>query len=345
MTDDRGHGRGHDHRCRMPDGTLLRGRWWEARAGREGAQGLVVIRTPYGADLHASTARSWSGRGYHCLVQDVRGRYRSEGAWSPYAHEHDDGAHVLDRLTAEHPGLPVVLYGASYAAHAALEAARAARGRGEGAVAAVIVLVPALGLAETAWNTDGEPQIRHRIGWWHEHGRTRRPAPPLPPDELDRRTAQAHEYGLIGAADHWGWTPEERAAWRRLWTAPPIDLSARYGRITAPLLVVSGDEDFFHHDARRLANAWNAPSHFATGPWGHLLVGGVTDGALRARIAEAGGLKHVIEPWLSAHGLPGAPAEWTGILAPASAPPAAPRTRSVLDPVSGAWRHERTADG
>lgn len=337
---------GDDHRCRMPDGTLLRGRWW--RAARD-ARGLVLIRTPYGADQHASTARSWSERGYHCLVQDVRGRYRSEGTWSPYAHEHDDGGHVLDRLTAEHPGLPVVLYGASYAAHAALEAARAATGPGEGTgpgpVAAVIALVPALGLAETAWDAEGEPQIRHRIGWWHEHGRTRRPEPPLPPDELDRRTAQAREHGVIDAADHWGWTRETRAAWRRLWTARRLDLAERYGRITAPLLVISGDEDFFHHDARRLADAWNAPSHFTSGPWGHLLVGGITDEALRARIAGAGGLTHVIDPWLSAHGLPGSPAEWTGILAPASAPPEPLRTRSILDPGSGAWRHERAVHG
>ncbi|MDA2806059.1 CocE/NonD family hydrolase [Nocardiopsis suaedae] len=324
----------------MPDGTLLRGRWWQA-AGE--ARGLVLIRTPYGADRHAPTARSWSARGYHCLVQDVRGRYRSEGEWSPYAHEHRDGGRVLDLITAEHPGLPVVLYGASYAAHAALEAARAAAGPGP--VAAVIALVPALGLAETAWDADGRPQVRHRIGWWHEHGRTRRPELPLSPDELDQRTAQAREHGVIEAADHWGWTPEARAAWRRLWTAPPLDLSARYSRVTVPLLVISGDEDFFHHDAQRLAGAWNAPSHFASGPWGHLLVGGIADGELRARIAGAGGLKHIIDPWLSAHGLPGAPAEWTGILASAlaSAPPGALRTRSLLDPVSGAWRHERAA--
>ncbi|WP_017594220.1 CocE/NonD family hydrolase [Nocardiopsis potens] len=324
---------GRDHRGTAPDGTVLRGRWWESAHPRA----VVLIRTPYGAHLHASTARSWNERGYHCLVQDVRGRYRSQGSWAPYAREQQDGGALLEQVAAEHPGLPVVLFGASYAAHTALEAARAAA---PGAVAAVIALVPALGLAETAWNADGEPQIRHRIGWWHQHGRTGRPAPPLPPAELDRRTAHARERGVLEAAEDWDWPPEARAGWRRLWTSRRTDLRTRYRGATAPLLVVSGDHDFFHADARRLAREWSAASHFAGGPWGHRLAGGVTDPDRRARIAAAGGLSRVIDPWLAANGLPGTPAEWTRLLAPG--PGTRTRTRSLLGPESAAWRHERT---
>ncbi|MFW5418732.1 alpha/beta hydrolase [Nocardiopsis sp. CNT-189] len=331
MTPDRG----RDHRSTAPDGTLLRGLWWECAR----PEGIVLIRTPYGAGLHAPIARSWNERGYHCLVQDVRGRYRSQGRWSPYAHEQEDGGAFLAQAAAEHPGLPVVLFGASYAAHTALEAARAAAGAGP-PVAAVIALVPALGLAETAWNTDGEPQIRHRIGWWHQHGRTGRSAPPLPPAELDRRTAHARERGAIEAAEDWDWPPEALAGWRRLWTSHRTDLRSRYRRITAPLLVVSGDDDFFHADARRLARAWSAASHFAGGPWGHGLAAGVADPGLRARITAAGGLSRVIDPWLAANGLPGTAAEWTRVLAPA----AGARTRSLLDPQTGTWRHERISD-
>ncbi|MBB6174916.1 hypothetical protein HNR23_004976 [Nocardiopsis mwathae] len=333
---------GRDHHCRMPDGAVLRGRWWECAR----SEGIVLIRTPYDADRHASTARSWNERGYHCLVQDVRGRYRSEGHWSPYTREQDDGGEVLARLAADHPGLPVVLFGASYAAHTALEAARAAA-RTEAAddstvpsaVAAIIALVPALGPAETAWGADGVPQIRHRIGWWHQHGRTRHPEPPLPPAELDRRVGHAREHGVIEAAEGWGWSPEARAGWQRLWTARRIDPRSRYGHITVPLLVISGDDDFFHHDALGLARDWNAASHVVSGPWGHRLIGGIRDETLRARITAAGGLAHIIDPWLSAQGLPGAAAAWTDVLVPT----AASRTRSILDPASGTWRHERTS--
>ncbi|MGW5877226.1 CocE/NonD family hydrolase [Nocardiopsis terrae] len=324
---------GREHLCRSRDGTVLRGRLWEC----PNPEGIVVIRTPYDAGRHVSTALSWNARGYHCLVQDVRGRYGSAGVWSPYAHEEDDGGDTLAHLLGEYEGLPLVLFGASYAAHTALEAARAATRDGARPVAAIITLVPALGLAETAWDPGGSPQILHRIGWWHEHGRHRRSRPPLSPAELDRRVARARSRGVVEAAGNWGWSPSALTGWRRLWSADRVDTAARYGGIDVPLLVVSGDDDFFHEDARRLARGWSAPSHFASGPWGHRLAGGVTDRALRARISAAGGLSHVIDPWLAAQGLPGSPAEWTGILT------SAPRTRSTLDSASETWRHERTS--
>ncbi|WP_304454810.1 CocE/NonD family hydrolase [Nocardiopsis sp. YSL2] len=326
---------GREHLCRGGDGTPLRGLVWECAK----PEGLVVVRTPYDAGRHEATARSWNARGYHCLVQDVRGRYRSEGDWCPFSYEEEDGGQVLVHLLDEFAGLPLVLFGASYAAHTALEAARAVTGNGASPVSAIIALVPALGPAETAWDPQGRPQIRHRIGWWHEHGRHRRSQPPLPPSELDRRVAQARERGVVEAAEHWDWSPSTMTGWRRLWSARRVDPASRYGRIDVPLLVISGDDDFFDDDARRLARAWSAPSHFAGGPWGHGLVGGVADRSLRSRIAAAGGLTRIIDPWLAAQGLPGAPAEWTGILAAASAP----HTRSTLDSASGAWRHERTS--
>ncbi|OOC53576.1 MULTISPECIES: CocE/NonD family hydrolase [Nocardiopsis] len=326
---------GRAHLCRGRDGTVLRGRMWECGS----PEGIVVIRTPYDADQHVATARSWNARGYHCLVQDVRGRYRSAGAWSPYTHEEEDGGQVLAHLLDEYGGLPLVLFGASYAAHTALEAARAVTRDGACPVAAIIALVPALGLAETAWDHEGSPQILHRIGWWHEHGRHRRSQRPLSAAELDRRVAQARRQGVVEAAENWGWSPSASTGWRRLWSADRVDPASRYGHVDVPLLVVSGDDDFFHDDARRLAREWRAPSHFASGPWGHRLVGGVADQALRARISAAGGLTHIIDPWLAARGLPGSPAEWTGILTAASTP----HTRSTLDPASEAWRHERTS--
>ncbi|PXY18520.1 hypothetical protein BA062_34900 [Prauserella flavalba] len=321
-----------EHVCRMRDGTELRGQFWECAA----PAGLVVIRTPYDARQHAATARSWSARGYHCLIQDVRGRYRSGGDWTAYQHEEDDGGQVLTQLGREHPGLPIVLFGASYAAHAALEAARGAAHVGSVTVAAVIVLVPALGLAETAWDSSGTPQIRHRIGWWHEHGRTRCAQNPLSAAELARRTAEADDAGVVDAAKNWGWTPHALAQWRRLWQAERIDLAARYD-LGIPLLVISGDDDFFDNDARRLARTWTAASHFVTGPWGHRLAGDIADPELRSRFRAAGGLGGIIEAWLSAHDLSGTAAGWTEVLRDA------PHTRSTLDPADGAWRHERTA--
>ncbi|GAB3474501.1 CocE/NonD family hydrolase [Nocardiopsis coralliicola] len=320
------------HQCRLTDGTLLGGLLW--RAARPG--GIVIVRTPYSAGRHAATARSWNARGYHCLVQDVRGRYRSAGTWAPYTHEGADGGAALAQVAEEHPGLPLVLFGASYAAHTALEAARSAAATGV-PVSAAIAAVPALGLAETARDHHGTPHYLHRIGWWHEHGRHRTSRPPLDAGELRRRAEQARTRGPVAAAQEWGWTAEALEEWQRLWTAERLDLPARYGRLSTPLLVIGGDADFFADDAVHLARSWGGPSHYLGGPWGHGLVGGMPDTGLRRRIRAAGGLPHVIDAWMAAHGLPGAPAPWTAPLASAR------RTRTLFDPASATWRHERTS--
>lgn len=263
------------HRCTAPDGNALRGLFWPASKPR----GIVLIRTPYDARAHAATGRAWASRGLCCLVQDVRGRYSSAGTWRPYGSEGRDGAATVEQLRRAYPGLPIVLYGASYGAHCALEAALCSV-----AVDAVVVAVPALGLAETAWDANNQPQYRHRIGWWHEHGRTRTAQEPLPAAVLESRTRQMVVNG-VDAATAWGWSDDALHAWRHLWQAERIDLADRYRSVRTPLLVLSGDDDFFDHDARRLARTWPGPTEFSTGPWGHRIGPGVGTA--------------VIDPWLA----------------------------------------------
>jgi len=55
---------------------------------------LILVRTPYSKDLYAeysSFPRLASGSGYAVIVQDVRGRFASEGIFSPYDQELNDG--------------------------------------------------------------------------------------------------------------------------------------------------------------------------------------------------------------------------------------------------------------
>jgi predicted acyl esterase len=322
-----------EHVCRMPDGIALLGDLWEAAA----PSGIVIVRTPYDARQHTALARSWVERGFHCLVEDVRGRYRSNGEWSPYQHEGDDGAEVVADLRRTHPNLPILTFGASYAAHTALEAARSVIHRGDAAPAAVITLVPALGLAETAWNSEGHAQTWHRIGWWHEHGQGRASHPPLHPDELTRRTAQADAVGPVAAARHWGWSAHTLEQWERLWQADRLDLATRYAPVTSPLLVITGDDDFFDADAHCLAASWPAARHLVTGPWGHRLAGDITDPQLRKRLRATGGIGGIIDDWLAAVGLPGKNPGSADICIDTAL------TVSRFDPADGTWHHERNA--
>ncbi|WP_084252731.1 CocE/NonD family hydrolase [Devriesea agamarum] len=299
------------HTCQTDDGVHLRGLLWQCPTARA----IAIIRTPYNAVEHASTALALNSRGFHCLVQDVRGRYQSDGHWHPYHHEAADGLATLQAIAAQYPHLPIVLFGSSYAAHTALETAYAASASPRTSPpAAIMTLVPALGLAETAWDQHGAPEIRNRIGWWHQHGRTRQAQIALSPAELSQREADVAELGMVEAARSWGWDDNCIDAWAQLWTADHLDLNARYAHLHMPLLVLSGTEDFFDHHARRLASAWAGQSHFATGPWGHQLVAGVPDPAVRHAIQAEGGPGHLMDLWLAAHGFSNSPTPLSEII-------------------------------
>ncbi|MGY2872821.1 uncharacterized protein ACVW00_000011 [Marmoricola sp. URHA0025 HA25] len=112
----------------MRDGILLRANLYSPAHGVPG-RGLLV-RTPYGKDdLEQQT---WAGfnavalaaRGYVVAIQDVRGRFRSEGEWSPYEFEATDGYDTIEWLAGrpECDGT-VGMLSASYCGFAQLAAA------------------------------------------------------------------------------------------------------------------------------------------------------------------------------------------------------------------------------
>jgi hypothetical protein len=57
----------------------------------EGKFPALLERTPYNKDGGAGTANFFVPRGYVVVVQDVRGRYKSEGHWRPIADDPNDG--------------------------------------------------------------------------------------------------------------------------------------------------------------------------------------------------------------------------------------------------------------
>lgn len=113
----------------MRDGTVLRADVY--RPPGEGPWPVLLARTPYGkqdpgvlAQLDPPRA---AARGHLVVVQDCRGRFRSEGEWTPLAHEADDGYDTV-RWAARLPGADgrVCMYGPSYLGHTQWAAAGAA---------------------------------------------------------------------------------------------------------------------------------------------------------------------------------------------------------------------------
>lgn len=70
--------------ARMRDGTVLRADIYRPRVG--GPFPVLLLRTPYGKhqDSNVRLAESLAARGYVVVVQDIRGRYASDGDWDPF---------------------------------------------------------------------------------------------------------------------------------------------------------------------------------------------------------------------------------------------------------------------
>jgi uncharacterized protein len=103
--------------ARMRDGATLYADVYRPKA--EGPFPVVLMRLPYDKTSAESTTYahpSWYARhGFVVVIQDCRGRYRSEGEWTPFLNEARDGFDTV-QWAAGLPGTngKVGMYGASY---------------------------------------------------------------------------------------------------------------------------------------------------------------------------------------------------------------------------------------
>lgn len=92
----------------------------------DGRYPVLVVRTPYGVQRDGvhETMIKFAGRGYAVVVQDVRGRYESEGKWDPFRYEARDGFDTV-QWAAEQPWSNgrVAMQGGSYLGHVQWRAA------------------------------------------------------------------------------------------------------------------------------------------------------------------------------------------------------------------------------
>jgi uncharacterized protein len=57
----------------------------------EGKFPVILERTPYGKDNDVYYANHWVNQGYVVILQDVRGRFNSEGTWRFFRDDINDG--------------------------------------------------------------------------------------------------------------------------------------------------------------------------------------------------------------------------------------------------------------
>jgi len=101
---------------KMRDGVILRGDIY--RPDTDGKFPVLLQRTPYrrfswGNDIHF--AQHAASLGYIVFLQDVRGRYTSDGEWRPFVHESEDGYDTIEWIAAQpYSNGKVGMFGGSY---------------------------------------------------------------------------------------------------------------------------------------------------------------------------------------------------------------------------------------
>ena len=101
---------------KMRDGVILRGDVY--RPDADGKFPVLLQRTPYrravwGYDI--DFAQRAASHGYVVFIQDVRGRYTSDGDWYPFLHESEDGYDTIEWIAAQpYSNGKVGMFGGSY---------------------------------------------------------------------------------------------------------------------------------------------------------------------------------------------------------------------------------------
>src|SRR6266567_8492763 len=105
----------HDVPMKMRDGITLYADIYRPKSDQKFP--VILMRTPYDKSVSwaVSPAHQIVQRGYVAIIQDVRGRYTSEGEWYPFRHEQTDGYDAVEwAASLPYSNGKVGMMGASY---------------------------------------------------------------------------------------------------------------------------------------------------------------------------------------------------------------------------------------
>ncbi len=103
----------HGVTANMRDGVILRADVYRPKA--DGTFSVLLERTPYDKSGSAGFGVKAAARGFVVIVQDVRGRYTSEGEWYPFKNESNDGFDTVEwAATLPYSDGKIGMFGGSY---------------------------------------------------------------------------------------------------------------------------------------------------------------------------------------------------------------------------------------
>lgn len=233
-------------RIAMPDGATLAATLYRPRRA-EGKLATVYIALPYDRKRYPEAlvaALFFARQGYAVLVQDVRGKFESEGEFLPWRNATSDGTTTLDWIVKQPwSNGKVGTFGCS-----ALGEVQYALARASHPAHAAMIPIGAGGAIGSAGDSyeyfgsyeGGIPLLASAVGWFARHGATHPGAAPLRPFDhgaLLRRLPSAKLVSRVrpgrNAYDHYLRVPLGHPAWERL------DFVSDEDRVMTPALVIN----------------------------------------------------------------------------------------------------------
>src|SRR5258705_9255761 len=103
----------HNVAVKMRDGITLRADIYRPKV--DGQFPVLLQRTPYDKNGGVNFGLKAAARGYVVIIQDVRGRYASEGEWYTFKNEPNDGYDTVEwTATLPYSNGKVGMFGGSY---------------------------------------------------------------------------------------------------------------------------------------------------------------------------------------------------------------------------------------
>ena len=282
--------------------------YFPARDGErvEGEYPVVLTRTPYDKSNHAATGRYYAERGYVAAMQDVRGRYDSEGVFYPFAHEGPDGYDAVEWLAAQ-PWCngKVGTFGASY--EAAVQSALASLNPPH--LAAMVVTYGPSSYYHSSMRQNGALEMRFYVYSFTMAATSKEAlADPTLKAALDEAVANIWDWvaaapiregvsplRLVPSYERWCLDILTHALYDDYWKQPGYGPRPYYDEhADVPTLYVGGWYDSYARSSvenfRELSRRKKAPVHLLMGPWHHGGVGSPVAGDVSFR--PDGGLSH-----------------------------------------------------
>jgi len=227
----------------------------------EGPFPVVLIRTPYGKFQYEGDGRFFARRGFATVVQDVRGKFGSDGHFLPFKYETTDGLATLDWLQQQSwCNGRVGIYGISYSGFCGLTLAN----KNHPALRAVINFSGWVEPEKMA-APGGANHLMLNLTWLlHEETQTARNLQDYELDSLFYFLPLAGVFRSIGL---------ESKAWEDPDLLGAVNRDFDYGKVTIPILHLTGAYDFVKEATvrafREMEKNGKAEQSLIFGPWFH----------------------------------------------------------------------------